>query len=109
MIEELFTSILKADIKKGNYVFQKNYLGSMCRVNNKTLFDLYLYLDSKGIKGGRSSINRINKGILPKKFNVRNEISNFLKMKQEDIFINIEKIEESKSSYLERVTRNKTT
>lgn len=108
MIEKYFTNILEADLA-GNYVFQKNYLGSMCRVKNKTLLQLSDHLDSKGIKGGRTMVNKINKGILPKKYKVRVLISDFLDMDQKDIFINIEKLRESKTEYLGKNKRNITT
>lgn len=105
-IEKLFSSILQSDIK-GNYKFQKNYLSSMCKIREKTLLDLSEYLKQNNVKGGKTSVNKINKGIIPKSFKTRELISKFLEMEQKDIFINIEKLEESKTKYLADNKRNR--
>lgn len=105
MIENFFnTNILNYDLPT-NYTFQKNYLGSLLKLKNKTIKELSDFLIGNSVKGGTSLINKINKGLLPKKLKTRKLISEFLEMEQKEIFINVEKLEESKTEYLAKQSK----
>lgn len=103
-IEYIFPNVLDHDLTC-KYSFQKNYLLSLCKIQDKNLNHIINFLKENGIKNPVGVARNTNKGLVPKKYKIRQLIANCLDMTQDKIFINLERMDTTSQEYLNSVKR----